>query len=69
MDLSGETAATKRLYGFDADFPHTRTFATQCLLEGAAKVIVANRTQSKIQAIAGVKAIGLKAADVTPKKA
>jgi shikimate dehydrogenase len=36
-----------------------RAVATQCLLEGAAKVIVANRTQSKIQAIAGVEAIGL----------
>lgn len=32
MDLSGETEATKRLYGLDAAYPQTRAFATQCLL-------------------------------------
>jgi hypothetical protein len=32
MDLSGETEATKRLYGLDATFPQTRTFGTECLL-------------------------------------
>jgi hypothetical protein len=32
LDLSGETAATRRLYGLDSDFVHTRTFAAQCLL-------------------------------------
>lgn len=32
MDLSGETAATKTLYGLDAAYPQTRIFATQCLL-------------------------------------
>jgi hypothetical protein len=32
MDLSGESAATKSLYGLDATYPHTRTYATQCLL-------------------------------------
>ena len=32
MDISGETEATKKLYGTDAPFPQTRTFATQCLL-------------------------------------
>lgn len=31
-DLSGETEATKRLYGFDAPFGPTRTYARQCLL-------------------------------------
>jgi hypothetical protein len=31
-DLSGETASTKRLYGLDAAYPQTRTFAAQCLL-------------------------------------
>jgi hypothetical protein len=32
MDLAGESAATKHLYGFDSDFPQTRTFAAECLL-------------------------------------
>ena len=32
MDLKGESAATKRLYGLDADFPQTRTFGRQCLI-------------------------------------
>jgi hypothetical protein len=32
MDLTGESAATKQLYGLDAAFPQTRTFATECLL-------------------------------------
>jgi hypothetical protein len=31
MDTSGESEATKRLYGFEAAFPHTRTYALQCL--------------------------------------
>lgn len=31
-DLSGETAATRKLYGLDDPFPHTQTFARQCLL-------------------------------------
>jgi hypothetical protein len=32
MDLKGESAATKKLYGLDADFPQTRTFGRQCLI-------------------------------------
>jgi hypothetical protein len=32
MDLSGESETTKKLYGLDATYPHTRTFGTQCLL-------------------------------------
>jgi hypothetical protein len=32
MDLSGETNATKRLYGFDAAYEKTRIYAAQCLL-------------------------------------
>ena len=31
-NLSGESEATKRLYGLEADFEHTRTYAAQCLL-------------------------------------
>lgn len=31
-DLSGESALTRSLYGLDADFAPTRTFAAQCLL-------------------------------------
>ena len=31
-DLSGESAATRELYGLDAEFEHTRTYARQCLL-------------------------------------
>ncbi len=32
MDLSGESEATKHLYGLDASFPFARSYATQCLL-------------------------------------
>lgn len=32
MDLSGETEATKKLYGTDAQFEHTRTYARECIL-------------------------------------
>ncbi len=32
MDLSGESAATQKLYGLDAPFEHTRTYARECLL-------------------------------------
>jgi hypothetical protein len=32
MELHGETAATKRLYGLDAKFGPTRIFATECLI-------------------------------------
>ncbi|HZZ71771.1 MAG TPA: DUF1501 domain-containing protein [Pirellulales bacterium] len=32
MGLKGETDATKKLYGLDAEFPQTRTFGTECLL-------------------------------------
>jgi hypothetical protein len=32
MDLSGETSATRALYGLDSPFPHTRTYAAECLL-------------------------------------
>jgi hypothetical protein len=32
MDLSGESEATKRLYGFDAPYDKTRIYANQCLL-------------------------------------
>jgi hypothetical protein len=32
MDLSGESDATKSLYGFDASYDKTRTYARQCLL-------------------------------------
>ncbi len=31
MELSGESAATKKLYGFDAAYPPTQIFARQCL--------------------------------------
>ena len=31
-DLSGETAATKKLYGMDAPYEHTRGYAAQCLM-------------------------------------
>ncbi|MCH8294005.1 DUF1501 domain-containing protein [Candidatus Poribacteria bacterium] len=31
-DLSGETEATKKLYGLDAKYEHTRSYAVQCLL-------------------------------------
>jgi hypothetical protein len=32
MDLAGETAATKKLYGVDAKYDPTRIFATECLI-------------------------------------
>jgi len=32
LDLSKETDATKKLYGFDAEYPHTKFYAKQCLL-------------------------------------
>jgi len=32
MDMRGESEATRKLYGMDAEFKHTRTFGTQCLL-------------------------------------
>jgi len=32
LDLKGESEATRRLYGLDAPFEHTRTYARQCLL-------------------------------------
>ena len=32
MDLKGETEATRKLYGLDAQYEHTRTFGTQCLV-------------------------------------
>jgi hypothetical protein len=32
MDLKGESQATRKLYGLDADYEHTRTFGTQCLV-------------------------------------
>ncbi len=32
MDLSGESEATKRMYGFEAKWGNTRKFAAQCLL-------------------------------------
>jgi hypothetical protein len=31
-DISGETDATKRLYGMEADFPQTRSYGQQCLI-------------------------------------
>lgn len=31
-DIEGETEATKRLYGLDAEYEHTRTYARQCLV-------------------------------------
>ncbi|HUR44459.1 MAG TPA: DUF1501 domain-containing protein [Candidatus Saccharimonadales bacterium] len=32
MDLTGETEATKKLYGLDAAYEHTRTYARECIL-------------------------------------
>ena len=32
LDLSGESGATKKLYGMDADYAHTKTYGRQCLL-------------------------------------
>ncbi len=32
MDLRGESDATRKLYGLDADYPQTRTYGAQCLV-------------------------------------
>ena len=32
MSIDGESDATKKLYGLDADYPQTQTFARQCLI-------------------------------------
>jgi hypothetical protein len=32
VDLKDETASTKRMYGLDAEYPHTRTYGSACLL-------------------------------------
>lgn len=32
MDLRGESEATRRLYGLDAEYEHTRTYARECIL-------------------------------------
>jgi hypothetical protein len=32
MDIAGESEATRRLYGLDAAYPQTQTFAAQCLV-------------------------------------
>jgi hypothetical protein len=32
MDIKGESPATRRLYGLDAPYPPTQTFAAQCLI-------------------------------------
>lgn len=32
MNLDGETEATKKLYGLDAPYEHTRTYARECLI-------------------------------------
>ena len=32
MDLKGESDATRKLYGFDSDYPQTKIFAAECLL-------------------------------------
>ena len=32
IDIRGETGATRRLYGLDAKYEHTRTFGMQCLM-------------------------------------
>ena len=32
MELKGESEATRKLYGLDAPFEHTRTYARQCIL-------------------------------------
>jgi hypothetical protein len=32
LEISGESAATRELYGLDAEYEHTRTYARQCLL-------------------------------------
>lgn len=32
LETSGETEATQKLYGMDAEFPHTRVYGRQCLI-------------------------------------
>ena len=32
LDLSGESTATRKLYGMDAPYPHTQTYGRQCLI-------------------------------------
>ena len=32
MDVSGESEATQKLYGLDAEYAHTRTYARECLI-------------------------------------
>jgi hypothetical protein len=32
MDVKGESAATRKLYGLEEKFPHTQTFGRQCLI-------------------------------------
>jgi hypothetical protein len=32
MDIKGESETTKKLYGLDSDYEHTRTFGKQCLV-------------------------------------
>ncbi|MFN7627097.1 MAG: DUF1501 domain-containing protein, partial [Pirellula sp.] len=32
LDVSSETEATQKLYGMNADFPHTRLYGRQCLI-------------------------------------
>ncbi len=32
MDINGESEATRKLYGLDSTYEHTRTFGTQCLV-------------------------------------
>ena len=32
LDLTGESDSTKKLYGLDAEYEHTRTYARECLL-------------------------------------
>ena len=32
MELKGESAATRKLYGLDAEYEHTRSFGAQCLV-------------------------------------
>ncbi|MGV3773833.1 MAG: DUF1501 domain-containing protein [Verrucomicrobiales bacterium] len=32
VDISGETELTRKMYGLDADYVHTRTFGRQCLV-------------------------------------
>ena len=32
VDITGESEATKKLYGLDAEFVHTRTYARECII-------------------------------------